>query len=401
MKITNINVVKRIIIIGFALFSMFFGAGNIIFPLYIGANSGENILISSIGFIISGVGVPFLALIATAQYKGDYWQFFSRLGTFPAFIIISLLIIVIGPVSAMPRTSLITYNSVYKYLPDIFCNQNIFTAFYFLLVFLFSYKESKIIDIIGIFFSPVKVLLFIFLVVLGVDFSSTQIENDKTFYESLSQSLLYGYSTMDMFGAFFFCTIAFNSIKSNVTESDEEKIKILIYASFVGAFLLGSVYLGFLYLGYTHALELINVPQEELIVAIAQKVLGKLGGLFVCIAVSFACLSTAIALARVCSMFLHREILKSKINQNTCLLIVVFLSYCMSILGFQVLLQMLFPILQWVYPCLILYSALSIFKNSRILQILSNLYFWGIKFPQIKSTNKNNNNFKSIIKKEF
>lgn len=391
---TNINIIKRTIIIGFALFSMFFGAGNIIFPLYIGANSGGNIIVSSLGFIISAVGVPFLALVATAQYKGDYWQFFSRLGRYPAFIIISLLMIVIGPISAMPRTGLITYSSIHKYLPNTLSNQNIFMAFYFLLVFLFSYKESKIVDIIGMFFSPIKVILFIFLVVLGIDLSFTQIESSKTFYESLYESLLYGYSTMDMFGAFFFCTLAFNSIKVSVVESDEEKIKILIYSSIVGAILLGSVYLGFLYLGYINALELINVAQEELIVVVSQKILGKLGGLFVCVVVSFACISTAIALARVCSMFLYREIFKSKIHHNICLLIVVFLSYFMSILGFRVLLQMLFPILKLVYPCLILYCLLSILKNSRVLQLFSSLYFGRSKLLK----KNNNNNLKLIIK---
>jgi len=237
----NFYLLKKIIIIGLALFSMFFGAGNIIFPIHIGANAGEHISIAAIGFIISGVGVPFLALIATSQYMGDYWVFFNRLGKIPAFIIISLLMIVIGPLSAMPRTGIITFNSLSQYLPDIINTPYIFGLFYFGLVYLFALKESKIIDIIGSVFSPIKIILFTLLVLLGLDLSSTPIVTVKDSYETFSESLLYGYSTMDMFGAFFFCTIAFNSLNNHNIESDAEKIRAITIASIIGAAILASV----------------------------------------------------------------------------------------------------------------------------------------------------------------
>ena len=359
---SNLIFNKRVLITGLALFAMFFGAGNILFPLYIGCHVGEHIVEASIGFILSGVGVPFLALIATSQYQGDYWKFFNNLGRIPAFILVSLLMIAIGPLSAMPRTAIITFNSLIPYLPDTFNNQYIFGIGYFAVVFLFSYRESKIIDIIGSIFSPIKIILFIILTGFGIYFSEPAMLSDMSSYKAFSEAVIYGYGTMDMFGAFFFCTIAFNSLKGQITpsSSQEDRVKIIISSSIVGAIVLGSVYLGFLYLGYSHASSLRDLPEEALIAAISQKILGRFGGTFVCIAVSFACLSTAIALARVCTFFLYSDVCRTKISSNICLFLIIFGSYCTSILGFQTLLKILFPILEIIYPGLIIYSVVSI-----------------------------------------
>lgn len=372
---------RRVIITGMALFSMFFGAGNIVFPLSIGAKVGDNIFIAAIGFILSGVGVPFLALFATAQYEGDYWKFFNTLGKFPAFVLVSLLIIVIGPLSATPRTSIITYNSLSEYLPEFLNSASIFGALYFILVFGLSYRESKIVDIIGAFFSPVKIIAFICLVSLGCCFAENSIISDMGPGEAFSYSVLYGYSTMDMFGAFFFCTIAITSLKREATEkkSQSEEIMMIFAACIIGAFILASVYLGFLYLGYAHAASLRDLPTEMLIQAISHKVLGRFGGVFICISVSFACLSTAIALARVCSLFLYREVFMEKLHLNICLLIVTIGSYLTSILGFQYSLELLFPVLEIIYPFLILYCMISILykteyiRSTYVMQIIESL----------------------------
>lgn len=186
---------------------------------------------------------------------------------------------------------------------------------------------------------------------------------------------------MDMFGAFFFCTLAFNSLQNQNIESDSKKIKAITIASIIGGVILASVYLGFLYLGYSHANLLKSIPQEELITVIAHEILGKFGGAFVCIAVSFACLSTAIALARVCTYFLYREVLNRKISSQLCLYMVVFCSYCTSILGFQTLLHIVLPIVEVIYPCLIIYSIGSILFK---LGILNNTFLLFVQQFKIK-----------------
>src|ERR1700730_16150882 len=91
---------KTVIATGMALFAMFFGAGNIVFPLHLGANSGQNITHTMLGFLLAGVGVPFLGLLATSLFNGDYQAFFGRLGKYPSFLIITFLMVIIGPLAA-------------------------------------------------------------------------------------------------------------------------------------------------------------------------------------------------------------------------------------------------------------------------------------------------------------
>src|SRR5574337_150861 len=108
---------SKVIPIGFALFAMFFGAGNIVFPLAIGAQAGQNLIYAILGFLVFGVGAPFLGLYATSLFHGNYENFFNRLGKMPAFLVISFLMLVIGPLSAMPRTEVVTYQTIKPFIP--------------------------------------------------------------------------------------------------------------------------------------------------------------------------------------------------------------------------------------------------------------------------------------------
>src|SRR3989338_11559571 len=116
MKIRNSSVA---ITTGFALFAMFFGAGNMIFPLQIGVILGQQLTYAVVAFLISGVGVPFLGLFAVSLYEGDYWQFFSRLGKIPAFLIITFLVLILGPLFVVPRTEIVTYHTLQPFLPSL------------------------------------------------------------------------------------------------------------------------------------------------------------------------------------------------------------------------------------------------------------------------------------------
>ena len=108
---------KIIITTGLALFAMFFGAGNVLFPLHLGANAGQHILPTMWGFLLIGVGVPFLGLLATSLFNGSYHDFFGRLGKYPAFILTTFLMILIGPLVAIPRTEATTFHAILPFYP--------------------------------------------------------------------------------------------------------------------------------------------------------------------------------------------------------------------------------------------------------------------------------------------
>ncbi len=362
---------KTIIATGLALFAMFFGAGNIVFPLHLGAHSGQNIAISIFGFLISAVGVPFFGVMATSLYDGDYHAFFERLGKIPAFIIIVFLLFILGPLGAMPRTETTTYNTLLPYLPEFLQNNALFSIIYCALVLVFAFRETKVVNILGLFFSPIKIISFSCLILMGVLIGKGPIDSLLSSKEAFTHAFTTGYNTMDLVAAFFFCTAAFRSVKlSSLENNGSSPIMLNLKASALGAIVISLVYAGFMFVAYSHAHALIGMPAEQTISAVAFEVLGKFGGLFVCIAVSFACFATALALAEVSSHCLHHQIFRRKISKPICLMMVMLLTYLMSNLGFQGLAKVIGPVVTIIYPALIVLCLMNILYKWKGIQMV-------------------------------
>jgi LIVCS family branched-chain amino acid:cation transporter len=364
---------KIVITTGLALFAMFFGAGNILFPLYLGANAGQHIGITTLGFLIAGVGVPFLGLIATSLFNGSYHAFFARLGKIPAFLLITFLMIIIGPLGALPRTEVTTFYALQPYLPNFLNNNAVFSLFYCGLVFLLAYREAKVVEILGLYLSPVKIISFTALIILGFISVEPSLPSPLSTFEAFNKAIMNGYNTMDLLGAFFYCTVAFKSIKHATHHNPTlSPTTLTLKSSMVGAGLTGAVYLGFMWIAHNHAASLQGLPEEKMISAISMLVLGKFGALFVCVSVSFACVATALALADVCSIYLYEEVFHKRVSKIVCLSTVMLLTYLMTNVGFQGILNITVPILKIVYPALI------------ILCIFNILYKWkGVKMVKL------------------
>ncbi|MHB1947679.1 MAG: branched-chain amino acid transport system II carrier protein [Gammaproteobacteria bacterium] len=355
---------KLIITSGLALFAMFFGAGNIIYPLSLGAKAGDHIPYVIAAFLISGIGLPFLGLFATSLYHGDYWAFFRRLGKVPAFLLITFLILIIGPLFAIPRTETITFHTLETFLPGILRNPYVFSGLYCSILYLLTCRESKVIDIIGKILSPIKLSLFGILIVAGLVGSHTIPVNPNPISVSIKSGLYDGYSTMDLLAAFFFCTAIYNNIvlkaKASGATNNKTFIKIFFKSCLLGAFLLSIVYIGFMLLALCHASQLQGVDTAQMIVAISNLVLGRIGSLFVGICVAFACIVTAMALTEVTTAFFHEHVLLNKVPHNVCLIIVIISIYAMSIVGFAGIMKISLPILVVLYPALIVYCIINI-----------------------------------------
>jgi LIVCS family branched-chain amino acid:cation transporter len=363
-----------IITTGMALFAMFFGAGNIVFPLHLGANAGQNISYAAIGFLLAGVGVPFLGLLATSLYQGDYEAFFNRLGKWPGFLLITFLMVIIGPLAAMPRTEVTTFYALQPYLPEFLKNNAILSALYCSIVFLLGYRENKIVTILGLVLSPVKIISFSILVGMGLLFAEPPLVSPHTALQSFSQAIKQGYSTMDLLAAFFYCSVAFRSIKlASQQNPDFNTTRLTLKACMLGAIITGVVYMGFMVLAHSHSSALQGLNEEHMISAISSAVLGKWGGLFVCVAVSVACLATALALAEVSMNYLYQEIFKKKITKTKCLFMVILTTYFMSNLGFQGIMAIAMPILNIIYPALIVLCIMNILHKWKGVEL--------VKFP--------------------
>ena len=143
---------SKSITVGLAIFSMFFGAGNLIFPLYVGLQSGNLNLWGVSGFIVTGVILPLLGLIAIILFNGDYNAFFNRIGKEPGFFLLLFCMLIIGPFVAMPRIVTLSHIMVAPFLANI--PLVVFTILFLGCTYLGTYKESKIINLLGNYISP-------------------------------------------------------------------------------------------------------------------------------------------------------------------------------------------------------------------------------------------------------
>lgn len=357
---------KIIISTGLAMFSMFFGAGNVIFPLDLGRVAGNMNLYAILGLLLTAVLIPFTGLWAMFLFAGDYESFFQRVGKLPGKIIVFFLMTLVGPFLAMPRCVTLSFSTLQMYLPNV--SLFTFSLLAVFLLYVLTINKRKILDLLGNILSPLLLFSLIILIVKGlishpsakvVEFSKL----DMFFY-----GLREGYQTLDLLAAFFFSVVIFLGLQRalgkdfNLEDRTNKKNfnRVTLFSSLIGAVLLGLIYTGFSVVSSFYSLSL-NIAQKDTILSIlATKVLGSAGGIVANVAVGLACLTTAMTLTTVFSEFIQNEVLKNKLNYKTCLVITLILTFVMSNLGFMGIIAIGWPIIQIGYLVLIVITFLNL-----------------------------------------
>ncbi|NCC16115.1 MAG: branched-chain amino acid transport system II carrier protein [Clostridia bacterium] len=274
-----------IAVIGMALFATFFGAGNLIFPPYLGINAGSEWFKGFFCFFIADVGVALAAIFAMIK-TGDISinGLTGRLGKLPSFIMNSLIVLCIGPFLAIPRTAATTYEmGVMPIFP--FINSWVFGAIFFGLVLLFTVRPSGVIDIIGKFFTPALVACLLALIVIGYMHPIGNVVTTTNF-DTLKEGILAGYQTMDVLVSIVFIITIVSAAHSKGYTETKSTIKIITQSSFFAAIALFIVYGGLCFLGATtSAGGFENYNQSTLLVAITQALIGNYGILILSIIV--------------------------------------------------------------------------------------------------------------------
>lgn len=350
----------RVVSAGFAMFAMFFGAGNVVFPLVVGQSALEKTPYALLGFLLTAVCVPFMGLMAMLFFEGSSRAFFRQLGDKPGILIAGFIMLLIGPFGALPRCIALSFSTFKSSFPHLSLFWFSFVATG--LVFIATYKKSRIIDILGAILTPF-LLLSLFVIVLagmfwhdGATMQPSLLSEKQGFFFGLEQ----GYNTMDLLGAFFFSSLICYSLKQDAP-SNEVFFRNALWASVLGALLLALVYIGFGAIGAIHGPS--SVASEELLGSIAFRTLGAYAGLVASSAVALACLTTAIALASAFTDFVQIELLKEKISYSTTLFLTLSISFGMSTLGFAGIGSWLGPILEWIYPSLICLTLFSLWRS--------------------------------------
>lgn len=357
---------------GLAIFAMFFGAGNIIFPLALGHLALDQTPYAMIGLLITAVLLPFAGLLTMFLYNGDVRAFFGRLGRLPGLALAFFIIALLGPFGSTPRCIALAYSTFKLSFPDT--SLPLFSLISCMTVFLLSYKKNRLLDILGYLLTPLLLLLLALIVVLGMIYapSSTSVAS-STGSEMFWHGLKEGYNTMDLLAAIFFAPIiiAFTQQKTAMLKNSQDRLKFILKASGIGAFLLSIVYMGFSFIAFSHANEMPGVPADQLLAALALKILGPQAGLIVCLTVVLACLTTAIALITAFTEFTKKDIFKEKLGYLPVLIGSLVLTFSISIFEFQGISQFLSPVLEICYPILIVLTAFNLYGNLYRLQLLT------------------------------
>lgn len=352
---------KDVILTGFALFAMLFGAGNLIFPPMVGYVVGDQWISAAAGFFITGIGFPLLAILSSALAGKELDDFADKVSPLFSKIFNVVLILAIGPFLAIPRTGATAFelmllphvdgnNGMYKY---------VFLACYFIIVFLFSIKANAVIERIGKILTPVLLIILAVIVVKGVFFPIGE-PMAKDISNTFRYGFYNGYQTMDTLAAIIFSSIILKAIRNGRNLTVKQEMSFLSNSSMIAVCGLSLVYGGLLYIGATSYGVLHSTGTTQLLTDIVNKLLGKEGNLALGVCVAGACLTTAIGLTATVGDYFS-SLLKTSYEKVVTATVV--LSFIFAGFGVDAIVKVSAPILTFLYPVAIVLIVLNCFKK--------------------------------------
>jgi LIVCS family branched-chain amino acid:cation transporter len=353
-----------VLIFGFALFSSFFGAGNLIFPPAIGLAAGESWFLALLGFVVSGVLLPVCAFLAVFRSGGTEEGVAKEMGR--AFAVtFGTMIMFSGVFIAIPRTAGTTYEigttSLLGEIPPLYS-----ALVFFIIVLYFVINQSTAIEKLGKYITPFLVVMMGIIVVKGI-FSPIGTPLDMGIANAFRKGFTDGYQTLDLLGGFLFSGAIIAAIIGRGYDTSQSQIRIVAGCAAVTCLGLIFVYGGLLYIGATgSAIFEAGTERTALLVGLIRNLLQETGHYILAFAVIFACLTTAIGATTGISLFFSRVsngVLSYKVNAVATCLIGLFLSTNNRV---DEIVSYAVPFLLIMYPVAIVLVFLAFCKASFI-----------------------------------
>lgn len=347
--------VTAIAVVGAALFAMFFGAGNLVFPVQIGHDAGAHATAATIGFMITGVLLPVFAMIASATSENGINGIANRIGRIPGLIFALMAFLATGMFYAIPRVAAASYEMSFKpHLPHAgYLGIGVYSAIFFLIAAAMTINSGKLLDKIGTWLTPALLILLIVLIVasyikLPVP-HGVPIVPDYRETPTIS-GLVEGYGTLDAIASFVFGVIIINSLKERGFKPGRELFKATATSGLIAGILLAIVYWGLSNIGVRIAKFKMDNGGTGLAYA-AQELFGDAGQIVFGAIVVLACLTTAIGLIGASTEFFLT--IFTKVPRNVMILIHVVISWAIAILGLEKLLDVAIVVMMFCYPIVI------------------------------------------------
>ncbi|MEO2078063.1 MAG: branched-chain amino acid transport system II carrier protein [Bacillus sp. (in: firmicutes)] len=359
---------KDTLFVGLMLFSMFFGAGNLIFPPFLGMGSGTSFWPAIIGFIITAVGLPLLVLTAIARVKDGVNTLGSRVHPWFGPIFTVVVYLSIGPFFGVPRNANVAFEMGFKpFLGQVSASQSTlllgFTAIFFLLVYLLSLNPSKVVDYMGRFITPTLLLSIVILCVTGFlkldQPLQAPVENYQT--ASLFKGFIDGYSTMDALAALAFGIVVLTTLKQKGVTGKKELTAYTIKAGLVAGAALALVYVAIGFLGAKMAAYGSFDNGTAILSSASTILLGTGGKVLLGVIFTLACFTTCVGLTIACGQYFSK--IAKKLSYRLVVTLVTVASFLIANLGLNQIITISVPFLVMAYPLTIVLVSLAFFHR--------------------------------------
>lgn len=366
---------KNYFVIGIMLFALFFGAGNLIFPAQLGQNAGSNLWPALFGFLITGVGLPLLGILAMGvSGSSNLQELASRVHPVYGLVFTALLYLTIGPFFAIPRTGTASFEiGISTFLSD--GSQHIGLIIYSIIFFgvtlWLSLNPSKIVDRVGKILAPGIVVLLGITLILAVihPISAIQAPQEAFANGPFVKGFLEGYNTMDALASLVFGIIVIHSVKDMGVTSKKGVLSATVKAGVVAISFLAIIYVGIGYLGATSVEKfgLFDTGGPVLSSGFSYY-FGTLGAVILAIVVILACLTTSIGLVTSCAEYFNT--LFPKVSYQKFAVFFSIISFIIANFGLANIIKFSVPVLMFLYPLAIVLMILTflspLFNHSRI-----------------------------------
>ena len=351
---------------GLSIFSMFFGAGNVVFPLTLGTFSGDKILFATAGLMLSSICGPLLGLIAVLLFDGNCKQFFNRVGKITGPLLMLLALCLLGPFAVMPRCYLVAYEALISFFPNLTLLK--FSIITSLLVIISIAKREWLFKVLGYILSPTLIFILSVIIYQGVISDGELVNNTITISTAFKEGLLVGYDTMDLMAALFFGAPIGILIKKELNHSvnKNSSFTISIAASLLGGSLLGAIYLGLSWVSAKQISLLEGIPSQSILTQLSKSLLGAPWYYISNFAIALACITTVMSLTVMITELIKQnknfnvKLERFKFNYQIQIIILMIITIIFTNLGFEKLMSIIHPLIKFFYPSIIVITVCNI-----------------------------------------
>ena len=370
---------NKILFVSFMLFSMFFGAGNLIFPPFLGQNAGSNAPVAMVGFVVTAVVLPVLGILVIAQFNG-LENLANKVNKKFALIFTILIYLSIGPGLAIPRAASVPFElSIAPYLPEgssFTMYMLIYSAVFFVLSIWLSLTPNKLVERMGKILTPLLLILIVILFAGFVIAGETGVAAPTENYVAapMAAGFIDGYQTMDAIAALNFGLVIAITFKEMNVKEDNKVIKYTAVSGVIAGILLAVIYIMFGYMGMkTSSVYDIGGNGAYTLRCIVKQLFGAPGAILLAAIFALACITTCVGLITSCSQYFAS--LTKNISYKAWVYIITIFSFIICNQGLNTILGISVPVLNAIYPMAIMLILMGLankwIKDNKIIYPLT------------------------------